>query len=244
MLPDGSIEFAGRKDLQVKICGMRIELGEINTSLTQHPAVQQAVTLALDDAKGEKRLVSYVIPSDSNKPSAKDLDDHLRRRLADYMIPAAYMVLEALPLTPNGKIDYHALPEPIQMKSETAYAAPRNDVERQLVAIWTDLLQIGQIGIHDNFFQLGGQSLLATQVMARIQKVLGIELPLRIIFQSPTIADLAAAVERARGRGLARRMPAIGSISRETRRIHLTSQKIRKNTDALKRTIDEGGEDS
>ncbi len=243
MLPNGSIEFAGRKDLQVKIRGMRIELGEINTALTQHPAVHLAVTFARDDGRGEKQLVSYIIPSDNSKPSAKDLRDYLRKHLADYMIPVAYTILERLPLTPNGKIDYLALPEPLQAESEAAYEAPRNDVERQLVEIWTDLLQIERVGIHDNFFQLGGQSLLATQVMARLYKVLGVELPLRTLFQAPTIADLATAVEEAHIPDPVRRTPAIGSISRDTHRIDLPLLKIRENPDALKNTINEGGEE-
>jgi amino acid adenylation domain-containing protein len=216
MLPDGSIEFAGRKDLQVKIRGIRIELGEINTMLTKHPAVHQAITITRKDGRDEKQLVAYVVPSDSHKLSTRDLRNYLRQRLADFMIPAAYVILDTLPLTPNGKIDYRALPEPLQVESEAAFVAPRNDIEKHLAGMWADLLRLERIGIHDNFFELGGQSLIATQVMARLQKALGVELPLRCLFQAPTIAGLAAAVDEARSAGAVQRVPDIGRISRET----------------------------
>jgi amino acid adenylation domain-containing protein len=243
MLPDGSIEFAGRKDLQVKVRGMKIELCEIDSVLTQHPAVHQAITIDREDSRGEKHLVAYIVPSNSDKPSASDLRSYLSQHLADYMIPAVYIMLDTLPLKPNGKIDYQALPEPLHVESEAPYVAPRNDVERYLASVWVELLRIERVSIHDNFFELGGHSLLAIQVIARIQKVLAVELPLRHFFQTPTIAGLAAAIEEVQGSGTPLRMPAISRISRETYRIELPLQKVKDDPDALKSKYFDGSEE-
>jgi amino acid adenylation domain-containing protein len=192
-LPDGSLEFLGRLDQQVKVRGFRIELGEIESVLGSHPSLREVVVLARQDAPGDKRLVAYVVPSTPTPPSATELSAFLKRSLPDYMVPSAFVALESLPLSPNGKVDRKALPPPgaSQLSTDTPYVAPRNDVEQQLAAICAELLHVEKVGINDNFFTLGGHSLLATQAVSRIRGELGVELPLRSFFEFPTVAGLA-----------------------------------------------------
>ena len=193
---DGELEYLGRLDHQVKIRGYRIELGEIEAALTQHSKVQQAVVVAREDAAGDKRLVAYVVGADGSAVEATQLRDHLKRSLPEYMVPSAYVVLEALPLTPNGKIDRRALPAPegdALVRGE--YVAPRNPTEELLASIWCEVLKLDRVGVHDNFFELGGHSLLAMRVMARIRDTFQIELPLRDIFDSHTIDQIATDIE-------------------------------------------------
>ncbi len=191
-LPDGTIEFLGRVDDQVKIRGFRIELSEISLVLAKHPAVRESVVLLRDDEPGNLRLVAYVIPHFHQNPAANDLKDFLQAQLPDYMVPTAFVLLEAFPLTPNGKLDRHALPTP-----ETAglnpkeYLAPQNAVEEVLASIWADLLKVERVGIRDNFFDLGGHSLLATQLISRVRQTFRAELSLRDLFEEPTIANLS-----------------------------------------------------
>jgi amino acid adenylation domain-containing protein len=191
-LPDGTIEFLGRVDDQVKIRGFRIELREISLVLAKHPAVRESVVLLRDDEPGNLRLVAYVIPHFHQNPAANDLKDFLQAELPDYMVPTAFVLLEAFPLTPNGKLDRHALPTP-----ETAglnlkeYVAPQNAVEEVLASIWADLLKIERVGIRDNFFDLGGHSLLATQLISRVRQTFRAELSLRDLFEEPKIANLS-----------------------------------------------------
>ena len=167
---DGTIEFLGRTDFQVKVRGFRIELGDIESALDQHAQVRQAVVVAREDHPGDKRLVGYVIPEDGNTPSMGELRAFLRDRLPDYMVPASFVILDKLPLTPNGKVDRRALPKPENVSSETRiYIAPRTPTEETVATIWTQVLKIEQVGAHDNFFELGGHSLLATQVVARLR---------------------------------------------------------------------------
>ncbi|WP_081983465.1 non-ribosomal peptide synthetase [Streptacidiphilus albus] len=197
--PDGQLEFLGRIDNQVKLRGFRIELGEIEATLLTHPDITAVTVVVHEDAPGGKRLVGYLVPapgSDPSGPTAGELRAHLQRHLPDYMVPAAFVVLDRMPLTPNGKIDRKALPAPDHQRPEldAAYTAPRTPVERALTAIWSDLLGIDPVGIHDNFFQLGGHSLLATQVTSRIRKTLGIDLPVRTLFSNPTPAQLGTAM--------------------------------------------------
>lgn len=197
--PDGVIEYLGRIDHQVKIRGFRIELGEIEAALAAHPGVRECVVLARQDV-GEKRLVAYVVPESRQGPTAGDMRGFLKAKLPDYMVPAAYVVLDVLPLTSNGKVDRAVLPVPDSANAPCAsadLAAPHTPVEEVLSGIWADVLNHDRIGIHDSFFDLGGHSLMATQVMSRVRRALGVELPLRVLFDTPTVAGLASAVEAA-----------------------------------------------
>ena len=198
-LPDGNIEFLGRVDHQVKIRGFRIELGEIEAALGQHPAVREAVVLAREDMPGEKRLVAYVV----GNSTADELRGFLKDKLPEYMVPAVFVPLDALPLLSNGKTDRRALPEPDRTRPELdeAFAAPRTPTEELLAGIWAQLLDLERVGVHDNFFDLGGHSLLATQAVSRIREAFQIELPLRLLFEVPTVAGLADSIEAARRSG-------------------------------------------
>ena len=197
-LPDGTIECLGRTDHQVKIRGFRIELGEIEAVLQQHAAVRQTVVVARDHAMGEKRLVAYVVP-ESAPIDAAALRAHMRQGLPDYMIPAAIVSLDRLPLTVNGKIDRRALPEPDESVGATRVEVitARTHVERQLSVIFEEIFGLSTVGVHDNFFDLGGHSILAVRMMSRIASVFGKQLPLNAIFESPTIELLAKHVEDA-----------------------------------------------
>ena len=195
-LPDGNIEYLGRVDHQVKIRGFRIELGEIEAALDRHPAVRQSVVMAREDDPGNKRLVAYLV-SDGEAPKVEELREHLRTSLPEFMIPAAFVVMDSLPLSSNGKVNRHALPAPqITRSQEQDSAAPRNPIEEQIARTWAEVLRVPQIGINDDFFTVGGHSLLATQVIARIRQAFGVDVPLRAIFESPTIAGLAARVSQ------------------------------------------------
>jgi amino acid adenylation domain-containing protein len=195
-LPDGNIEFLGRVDHQVKIRGFRVELGEIEAVLEQHPALQEAVVLAREDELGNKQLVAYGVADAGQAPTMSELRNFLLERLPQYMVPSTFVTLEALPLTPSGKVDRLALPPPDRFSSELskAFVAPRTPIEKTLAAIWADILGLEQIGIHDNFFELGGHSLLAIQFLSRVRDAFQVDLPLRNLFNSPTIAGLAMAI--------------------------------------------------
>lgn len=192
-LPDGNIEFLGRIDHQVKIRGFRIELGEIEAVLNQHPAVRETVAIAREDVPGNKRLVAYVVPKQP-APTISDLRRFLKEKLPEYMVPSAFLLLDALPLTPNGKVDRRALPAPEMSRSDSkeTFVAPRNPLELQLTNIWEKILGIKPIGVTDNFFELGGHSLLAPRLLAEIEKAFNKNLPLATIFQAPTIEQLAS----------------------------------------------------
>jgi amino acid adenylation domain-containing protein len=190
--PDGSIEFLGRIDHQVKMRGFRIELGEIESVLSRHPAVANALVMVREDAPGDQRLVAYIIP-DHRAAEEEELRTFLKAQLPDYMVPSALLPLETFPLTPNGKVDRRALPMPgsIRTERETSYAAPRDTLEIQLASIWQKVLGRERIGIKDNFFDVGGHSLLAVRLLAQIEKMAGKKLPLATLFQAPTIEQLA-----------------------------------------------------
>jgi amino acid adenylation domain-containing protein len=197
--PDGNIEFLGRIDYQVKVRGHRIELGEIESVLGQHPAVREAVVTVREDVPGDKRLVAYVVPNHQLPLAIGELRGLLKDKLPDYMVPAAFVELEALPLTPNNKVDRRNLPPPPgERQAEDLYIAPQNELERVIAGIWQDLLQVDRVGVADNFFDLGGHSLLATLVVARVRKALRVDLPLRTLFDTPTVAGLAESVETLR----------------------------------------------
>ena len=197
-LPDGNIEFLGRADTQVKVRGFRVELGEIEAVLTQHGEVRQAVVTVDLDSAGEGRIVAYVVSRAGSASKQDELRNFLRRRLPDYMIPSAFVFLKTLPLTPNGKVDRAALPAPDALRPELQrnFVAPRNAVETELAGIWGSMLKLDAVGVHDNFFDLGGHSLLATQVISRMRKAFQLEIPLRALFESPTVAELAGRIER------------------------------------------------
>ncbi|HEX4494672.1 MAG TPA: condensation domain-containing protein, partial [Thermoanaerobaculia bacterium] len=196
--PSGELEFLGRIDTQVKVRGFRIELGEIEAALGGHPSVRQAVVVVRGEG-GDKRLVAYLVALVAEvAPAADELRDFLRRSLPEYMVPAAFVVLESLPLTPSGKVDRKALPAPEPGPAETGYVAPQGPVEELVAAIWAEVLRVERVGARDNFFALGGHSLLATQVVSRLRTALGVELPLQRLFATPTVAGLARAAEEAR----------------------------------------------
>ena len=215
-LPDGRIECLGRTDYQVKIRGYRMELGEIEAALNLHPEVREAVVVAQEDALEEKRLVAYLVTECERRPAANDLRVFLREKLPEYMIPAVFVPLDTLPLMPNGKIDRRALPEPSRTwpELERAYVAPRTSAEELLVGIWSHVLDVERIGIHDDFFQLGGHSLLATQVVSRIRDAFGVEIPLRALFEKPTVAGLAENIDVVRRAGPNLRPPPIVPVAR------------------------------
>nr|WP_243147381.1 non-ribosomal peptide synthetase [Scytonema sp. UIC 10036] len=191
-LPNGSIEYIGRIDHQVKIRGFRIELGEIENALSQHPQVQETAVIVRTDKPGDKQLVAYVVLIEE-KPTIAELRQFLQQQLPEYMIPAAFVLLEALPLTPNGKLDRRALPSPtlVNFSQELNFVAPRNEIEHQLAEIWAEILDVRPIGIKDNFFELGGNSLLAIYLMAAIEQKLGKDVPLSALLTNPVIEDLA-----------------------------------------------------
>ncbi len=195
-LPDGNIEFLGRTDYQIKLRGFRIELGEIEAALYKHPGVGEAVAIVREDT-GDKRIVAYIVPQVQPAPSASELHRFLQGMVPAYMAPSAFVFLEALPLSSNGKIDRRALPAPdaLRPEMEDTFVAPRTTAEEMVSSIWSDVLAIEQIGVYDNFFQLGGHSLLATQVVYRINEAFQIDLPLRRIFEEPTIAGLSQLIE-------------------------------------------------
>ncbi|WP_282796934.1 non-ribosomal peptide synthetase [Streptomyces sp. CC224B] len=187
---DGHLEYLGRADSQVKIRGFRIEPGEVEAAVAAHPEVAQAAVVARGSA-GSKQLVAYVVPADSGEPSTAGLRAFVSERLPEYMVPAAFVTLERLPLSPNGKLDHKALPAP-QVTAAAAYRAPRTPQEEVLAGLFADVLGIDKVGVDDNFFDLGGHSLRATRLVGRIRTVLMVDVPMRVVFQSPTVAGLAA----------------------------------------------------
>ncbi|MGC4792029.1 amino acid adenylation domain-containing protein [Micromonospora sp. DT178] len=197
--PDGTIEFLGRIDQQVKIRGFRMELGEIESALAEHPAVRAVAVVARETQPGEKGLVAYLVCRDGTPPAVAELRAHLRDRLPDYMVPAQWMVLDALPLTTSKKVDRRALPAPTPVRADTgrAYEAPRTPLEEAVADIWATVLEVDRVGVHDDFFDLGGHSLLATRVLAHLRQGFDLDLPLRLLFERTTVADLADAVHTA-----------------------------------------------
>jgi amino acid adenylation domain-containing protein len=192
-LPNGSLIFVGRKDSQVKIRGFRVELREIEATLAEHPLVHAAVVLAQKNNTGEKKLVAYIVARIDKVLTVNELRKFVGRNLPDYMVPSIFVMLDTLPLTPNGKVDRRALPAPNQVRqeSEETFVAPRNALESQLSKIWEKVLKVQPIGVHDNFFDIGGHSLLAVTLLSRIEKKLGKSLSLITLFQAPSIAQQA-----------------------------------------------------
>ncbi len=192
-LTDGNLDFIGRQDNQVKLRGYRIELGEIESALANHHVVREAVVILREDSPGKKQLVAYVVAEDPSL-QAGELRRHLSERLPEYMVPSSFIVLDALPQTPNGKIDRQSLPAPVEDHTTEFFIAPRTPVEELLAGIWVELLGIEQIGVTDNFFDAGGHSLMAVQLLSRLRSIFQLELPLTLVFEAPTIAELAKAL--------------------------------------------------
>ncbi|HST60256.1 MAG TPA: amino acid adenylation domain-containing protein, partial [Longimicrobium sp.] len=216
---DGVLEYLGRIDQQVKIRGFRIEPGEIESVLRRHPAVAECAVVARASAAGDTRLVAYVVGA----ADAEALRAHVGASLPDYMVPAAFVSLDALPLTPNGKLDRKALPAPDFAAAADAYEAPRTETEATLAGIWADVLRVERIGVRDDFFALGGHSLLATRMVSRVREAFGVELPLRAVFEAPVLARLAERVEAAREADASRTAPAparrLGPVDRGAYRL-------------------------
>ncbi|HET8797069.1 MAG TPA: amino acid adenylation domain-containing protein, partial [Thermoanaerobaculia bacterium] len=197
-LPDGTLEYLGRNDFQVKIRGFRVELGEIEAKLNACAGVREAVVVAREDTPGDKRLVAYFVTDEPEALQPAELRAMLMPQLPEYMIPSAFVRLDAMPLSPNGKLDRRALPAPdASALSTREYEAPQGDIERKLAAIWQELLHLDRIGRQDDFFALGGHSLLAVQLMSRIRTTLGVDVALRDLFVQPTLQGLATVVRAA-----------------------------------------------
>jgi amino acid adenylation domain-containing protein len=196
-LADGNIEYLGRIDNQVKIRGFRIELGEIEAVLNTHPQIQQTVVIATEDIPGNKRLVAYVVKSDDSI-TTNQLREFLKQKLPEYMVPATFVSLDTIPLTPNGKIDRKALPIPDGISQEIEYIAPRTPSEEIIANTFATVLNLQDIGINDNFFTLGGHSLLATQLISRLRLAFSLEIPLRAVFESPTVTQLDTTISQLR----------------------------------------------
>ncbi len=217
--PRAELEFVGRVDHQVKLRGFRIELGEIESVLGTHPAVREVVALVREVARpaggSEKRLVAYVVPA-AGAPAVAALRDHLLARLPDYMVPSQFVFLEALPLTQNGKVDRRALPDP-EGGDADAWAPPSTPLEELLAGIWREVLGVERVGRHDSFFALGGHSLLGTRVLSRVLDTFGVELPLRTLFEAPSLAEAARAVEARLGAGTGAAAPPPAPVARTGR---------------------------
>jgi acyl carrier protein len=217
-LPDGNLDFIERIDHQVKVRGYRIELGEIEVALGQHTQIKDCVVLVREDTPGRKRLVAYVVAENGSAPvTSSELSSFLKERVPEYMVPSAFVYLEEMPLTSNGKTDRHALPAPDFSRAEMDqnYVAARTPVEELLLGVWREILGVEQVGIEDDFFALGGHSLLATQLMSRVRNAFGVEVPLRQLFEGPTVAELAQNIEVALKTEARLQAPPIVPVSRE-----------------------------
>ncbi|HKY28029.1 MAG TPA: amino acid adenylation domain-containing protein [Pyrinomonadaceae bacterium] len=216
-LADGNVEYLGRTDHQVKLRGFRIELGEIESALNEHPAVQQAVVTISSTNNQDPRLVAYCVRTQSSDATAGELQAALKRTLPDYMVPMSFVFLEQMPLTSSGKINRRALPQPDAPMSDIVFEAPRTANEEKLAAMWASILKLERVGVHDNFFNLGGHSLLAFQLISRVRDDFKVELPLRRVFETPTVAGLSRWISEAAEQGLDHTGPAIKAIPRQRR---------------------------
>jgi thioesterase domain-containing protein len=192
-LSDGNIEYLGRIDHQVKIRGFRIELGEIEEVLAQHPSLRECVVLSRQDLPGEARLVAYLVPGQNSALTPGEVREYLKQKLPGYMIPSAFLMLKSLPVTANGKVDRKALPAPTEFQNQVdeSFQAPSTLVEKELARIWCEVLNLKRAGVHDNFFDSGGHSLLAIQFLFRIKDAFQVSLPVRALFEAPTISQMA-----------------------------------------------------
>jgi len=225
-LPDGSLEFLGRLDHQVKLRGFRVELGEIESVLAQHPKIRESVVIVREDTPGAKRLVAYLVPNSEASPDAAELRSFLSPKLPDYMVPSAFVNLPSMPLTANGKVDRRALPAPDWKNPlrQKELVAPRTERERALAGIWADVLHLERVGVHDNIFELGADSLHVFQIAARANKV-GLQVTPRMLLLHRTIAAIVAEMGASHGNGnghgngVKPAAPAIAPVSRERFRV-------------------------
>jgi acyl carrier protein len=232
--PDGCLEYLGRRDFQVKIRGFRVEVTEVETVLLEHTNVRESTVVAQEGRFSDKRLVAYLVPSKKPGPSTSELRSLLKEKLPDYMIPSVFVMLDTLPLTPAGKVDRKALPFPSSARPEldTSFVAPTTPVEEELAKIWAEVLSLDQVGIQDNFFDLGGHSLLATQVISRVINTFKVELPIKSLFESPTVADMTVVItenmaKKAGDEDLTRMLTELESLSDEEAQRLLSNQSKR-----------------
>jgi acyl-coenzyme A synthetase/AMP-(fatty) acid ligase/acyl carrier protein len=228
-LPDGSIEFLGRIDQQVKIRGFRVELGEIEAPLNRYEGVREAVVVARAGESGARRLVAYVV-FETEEVSSDKLRSYLQQQLPPYMVPSQFVSLTELPLTANGKVDRRALPDPEIERATVAreFCGPRTPAEEMLASIWSEVFRLSRVGIHDSFFELGGESILAIKLISRVNKDFDIELPVRALFEQPTIAELAPLIvrdqaERSDEAELLKLLEELGDVSEDEARSLLIS---------------------
>ncbi len=224
----GEIEFLGRRDTQVKIRGFRIEPGEIEASLAQHPDVRDCVAIAREDMPGDKRIVAYVLAAGDRRPLPLELRSWLKARVPEFLVPSAIVLMDAFPLHASGKVNRRALPAPeYDAIGAEAYAAPRTETEKKIAEIWSAVLHLSRIGTNDNFFALGGHSLLATQVLSRVRQAFDIDLPLRAIFEAPTVAELAKRCEALDRAKAGRELPAVTpAVRTEAIPLSFTQQRL------------------
>jgi acyl carrier protein len=215
MSEDGCLEHLGRKDFRAKIRGFTVEVAEIERALLEHPSIQEAVVVPTADTEGDNRLIGYVVVETTTpamrerRPTASELRSFVKTKLPEYMIPSVFVFMERLPLTSNGKIDRRALPLPGQSapNTSTAYVAPLTPIERQIAEVWAEVLKLDNIGIHDNFFDLGGHSLMAMQLVSKLRERLHVELSVRSFFEAPTVTELGRLIEAIRVIGQAQQAP-------------------------------------
>jgi amino acid adenylation domain-containing protein len=230
---DGALEFLGRLDRQVKVRGVRIEPGEVEAALAEHPGVRAGVVLAVGEGAEERRLVAWVVPQPGQAPDAAELRAFLETRLPALLVPSAVVFVDALPLTPNGKLDREALPRPEADRAATPYEAPRDEVEAELAALWCEVLGLERVGVHDGFFELGGHSLLATQLVTRVRRSFRVDFPLSSLFERPSVAGLAAVLRTheqvpGRTRKVARALQRLRHLSPEEARALLAQRQDRE----------------
>ncbi|MGH7835487.1 MAG: non-ribosomal peptide synthetase, partial [Candidatus Binatia bacterium] len=239
MLPDGCLIHKGRKDFRIKIRGYGVEIAEIEKALLAHPGVKNAIVVSRPNESGEAQLVAYFTSREQaarqSEPNISELRSLLKQKLPDYMIPPVFVHLPALPLTPNGKVDRSGLPRPGNSRPEldNMFAAPRTPVETQLARIWAEVLSLDRVGIHDNFFDLGGHSLAATRVVSRVIRTFQLELPVQALFGAPTVAEMAKVITEHKTLGekeLARILADLESFSEEQAREAV--ERERKNREA------------
>jgi amino acid adenylation domain-containing protein len=222
MLPDGCLEHHGRQDFQVKIRGLRVEVAEVEAALRSMAAIREAAVVAREDKPGDKRLVAYIVPAGNAPLNVSTARKFVEQKLPPHMVPSRFVMLDALPLTPTGKVNRRALPDPGNTRPEldTPLVAPRTPVEQELAQIWGEFLALEQIGIHDSFIELGGHSLLAAQVISQVIKRFRVELPLRLLFEAPTIAEMVVVItqnqaKKAGGEEISRMLTELEALSEE-----------------------------
>jgi len=238
MLPDGCLVHKGRKDFRVKIRGYGVEIGEVERALRDHSAIQDAVVVAKETEAGGARLVAYLTSPFQPRPGIRQIRNMLETKLPDYMIPSSFVLLDALPLTPNGKVDRRALPDPGNARPnlDRVYTPPATTTEAQLTSIWSEVLFVDPVGVHDNFFDLGGHSLAASRVVSRVIQTFALELPVKALFDAPTVAEMAAIIaqnqaKRASDENLAQMLREVEAMTEDEARKQLADEVLRRTTE-------------